>query len=213
MVNWDRAGKQCAAMVAVAVFLSGCTNLRSQLNPELEPIATSPLPVKIGLYAAPEFTRHEQVSARLQTRYVIPIGEGSMKALEQALPMMVREYVEVDSLPPFDSPRTDLAFVLEPQIEAYDFTTPIMGFGYSGDLTLRATLHALDGTPVASWTVEGHGEMASGMGHLTHAGPNGLVADQAIAHAMNRLVENWRDVPEVRAWLRSQGHGTVGNNR
>lgn len=179
------------------------------MNPQLESTVAAPLPVKVGLYAGPEFTDREQVSARFQTRYVIPIGDGSMKGLAQALPMMVSEYVEVDSLPPFDPPRTDLAFVFEPQIEVYDFKTPLTGFGYSGDLTLRLTLHALDGTPVASWTVEGHGEMGSGFSHLTHAGPNGLVADQAVAQAMNRLVEDWRDVPEVRAWLRSQGHETA----
>jgi len=187
----------------------GCTYThRSTVHPVIPEVDTEPLPLKAGLYISPEFAGYEAVdtddlqSPFVTHRFVIPVGEAGSEAIREAMPIIFQNYEQVALLPPYEPPRKDLDLVLEPQVESYRFWTPITGgMGYHGEVALRITAFALDGTPFASWVVSGLG--ADRGFHMSHSTPNGLVADAAIASAVQKLITGFQSQPEIQAWLQS----------
>ena len=73
------------------------------------------------------------------------------------------------------------------------------------EVAYRFTLYSLDGTPFASWIVEGEGQEKFGLGGSQSWEFLGDVSDLALKQAAVKLMTGFRDIPEVKRWLRQTG--------
>jgi len=194
-------------LLTFAVVLSGCTfNHVSELRPSLDnSTVTEKLPLAVGVYYSPQFRDYEQARWKWFHRWIVPVGNASVTLFDKAFPMLFDDVVPVEGIPTPAKRSDKVVTIIEPSIEEFDFDLPLALGDYTADITYRITLRNSDGTGFASWTVEGHGKQGVGLGYLTHATPIGQVTDAAMEEAMRKFVEGFREVPEVRAWLRQSG--------
>ena len=68
---------------------------------------------------------------------------------------------------------------------------------YTAEITYRFTLYALNGEPLASWTVRGTGSKHGKVDFNFVRGP-GEAADLAMQDAATKFVTGFPDIPEVR---------------
>jgi len=194
-------------LLMVAVVLSGCTfNHVSELRPSLDnSTVKEKLPLVVGVYYSPQFRDYEQARLKMVHRWIVPVGKASVTLFDKAFSILFDGVVLVEGIPTPAKRNDKVAAVIEPSIEEFDFELPLALGDYTADVTYRITLRNSDGTGFASWTVEGHGRQGVGLGYLTHATPIGQVTDAAMQEAMRKFVDGFREVPEVRAWLRQSG--------
>lgn len=189
----------------VAALISGCSHaipLKASVD---RPPNINKLPLMIGVYYSPEFRTYQHARARGQVQFVAPQGQASAALFDQVLPMIFESVVPVPSRPPLAEASPKVAAVIEPKIEEFDFDFPWTPFGsYTAQIVYRLTLHSPEGTPFASWTVKGSGERGSGLA-ATHAPLIGEAVDLAMQDAAMKFMVGFRDIPEVRRWLRRVG--------
>jgi len=161
-------------------------------------------PVALGVYYSPEFRAHEAKIWRMGDRWDFALGEASVKLLDRVWPYMVESVLPLSSRPPAPTERK-IAGVIEPKIDSFDFALPFLKTGtYTAEITYRMTLYSPDGASLASWTVRGEGAKPGQVGFEFARWP-GQAADLAMQDAARRLMAEFRDIPEVRAWLRGAG--------
>jgi hypothetical protein len=161
-------------------------------------------PVALGVYYSPEFRAHEAKIWRMGDRWDFALGEASVKLLDRVWPYMVESVLPLPSRPPVPADRK-VAGVIEPKIDSFDFGLPFLKTGtYTAEITYRMTLYSPDGASLASWAVRGEGAKPGQVGFEFARWP-GQAADLAMQDAARRLMAEFRDIPEVRAWLRGAG--------
>ncbi len=196
-------------VVLVAGLLLGATAGCAHTIPLRGALGASPtgvqVPVTVGVYYSPEFKAREERIWRMGDRWDFPLGAASVALLDQAWPIMFEQPVPVSGRPPLGEGSPKVAAVIEPRIEAFDFGLPFLKTGtYTAEITYRMTLYAPDGTSLASWTVRGAGARPGEMGFDFAGGP-GRATDLAMQDAAAKLIGGFRDIPEVRRWLRQIG--------
>lgn len=162
-------------------------------------------PVAVGIYYSLEFRTHEEKIWRSGDRWDFALGEASVRLLDRAWPMLFESSAPVPSRPPLQTGQPKLAAVIEPKIEAFDFSLPFLKTGtYTAEITYRMTLYSPEGERLVSWTVRGQGAKPGQVGFEFARWP-GEAVDLAMQEATMKFVSGFRDVPEVRAWLRRLG--------
>jgi len=189
--------------LSAAAIISGCTmTMTFPLEATIDrPPSVTPVPLAVGVYYSPEFRAYEHVRVRQKMRFVAPFGQASVALFDRVLPMIFEGVVPVASPPPLGEGGPKLAAVIEPKIEAFDFDWPVvLAFGaYTAEVTYRFTLYSPEGNPFASWTVRGDGNPVG----LQAGVPKAI--DLAMEDAAKKFMAGFRDVPEVRRWLRQAG--------
>ena len=138
-------------------------------------------------------------------RWDFALGEASVRLFDRVWPLLFESSRPVPSRPPLPADQPKLAAVIEPKIEAFDFSLPFLKSGtYTAEITYRMTLYAAEGESLVSWVVRGEGAKP-GRGGFEFAQWPGEAADLAMQDATKKFVTGFRDVPEVRAWLRRRG--------
>jgi hypothetical protein len=194
----------------VAALMAGCTHA-IPIKASLEaPPNVAQVPVAVGVYYSAEFRAYEHLGARFGDRWAFPLGQGSVALFDRVFPVMFERTFPVQSLPPLNPGGPQLAAVIEPKIEEFDFTLPMLKTGtFSAEITYRFTLYSPQGDPVASWTVKGVGAKPGEIGFELARWP-GEAADLAMQDAATKFISGFRDVPEVRQWLRRVGAPGAG---
>lgn len=197
-----------AVLLATAVLLvatTGCSHTIPLGGATLSrPAAAVQAPVALGVYYSPEFRAHEAKIWRMGDRWDFALGEASAKLLDRAWPYMFESVVALSSRPPVPAERK-VAGVMEPKIESFDFGLPFLKTGtYTAEITYRMTLYSPEGASLASWTVRGEGAKPGQFGFDFSRGPADA-ADLAMQDAATRFMTGFRQIPEVRAWLRGLG--------
>lgn len=200
-----RSAIRLLAAVAMIGVVSACSHT-IPLNPVVAEKAAPPqLAEDVGVYFSDEFRTFEFRGNRGGDSWIFPLGQASVPLLAKAFDQVFRRTERVQSLPPFGPEHTDLAAVIEPRIEEFDFDIPFLKTQtYTASITYRFILHAANGEPVASWAVTGEGAVPGQLGFEFARWP-GLAADAAMENAAQKFSSGILNVPEVRRWLLDRG--------
>ena len=151
--------KLAIALIVLFFGLSstGCmTTHKIHANPSLEKLPeVEKLPLKAGIYYSPEFKSYEHARIFGPHKYVVPIGQDSIKLFDKIFPQIFDETIHVDSLPPYAVTPAEVDIVLEPFIEHFHFRLGMEPLAEKHNVTYRFTLYTLDGAPVSTWRVMG----------------------------------------------------------
>jgi len=163
------------------------------------------VPIVAGIYYSPEFRVHEEKVWKKGDRWDFPLGTSSVSLFDQAIPLLFENAMPVQVRPPLPV-APDLGGVIEPRIEAFDFQLPWLKTSvYSAEISYRIILYNRAGDSVVSWVVKGVGEKPGQVGFEFARWP-GEAADLAMRDAVQKFVDGFAEVPEVKAWLqRSDG--------
>ncbi|KRT64799.1 MAG: hypothetical protein XU13_C0156G0001 [Candidatus Rokubacteria bacterium CSP1-6] len=188
-----------------AALLSACAHA-IPLQATLErPPTVRQVPLAVGVFYSQEFRDYMHSNWRGGDRWDFPLGQASVKLFGQALPILFESVVPVSGRSPLPEGGAKLAAVIEPKIEAFDFSLPFLKTGtYTAEISYRVTLHSPEGLALASWTVKGIGAKPGQAGFEFARWP-GEAADLAMQDAANKLLTSFWEVPEVRHWLRQAG--------
>lgn len=197
-------------LLVVAILLVSCTHtipLKATIEP---PLDVTQVPVAVGVYYSPEFRAYEHAGSRGGDRWVFPLGPASMTLFDQAFPRVFASTQPVQSRPPLPTGDVELAAVIEPKIETFDFGLPFLKTGtYTAEITYRFTLYSPRGDPIASWLVKGVGAKP-GEGGFEFARWPGEAADLAMRDAATKFLTGFGEVPEVQRWVRQVKAPRVG---
>lgn len=197
-------------LAAVVGLTSSCT-FAVPLNPGPDLSSTgSKILLTVGAYYSPEFQAYEaeeRVGAHGESRFVRPLGQASVPVFDKALSALFENVVRLNDRLPSKQDGSEVALVIEPRIEEVNFGPPNMGIGWGSavwaEINYGVTIYSAQGTLIGFWKVRGMGETRTqAFRELTVLG---RATDQAIEDAVTKFVKGFRDVPEVRRWLREFG--------
>jgi hypothetical protein len=191
--------------LGLSAFAFGCAH-KIPLKPtaELMP-AVSKVPTTVGIYYAPEFRIYKHEGSRGGDKWIFGLGEASVKLFDQAFPQLFKSVLNVTQRPPLDTAGPEMTGVIEPKIESFNFSLPMVKLGaYTADIAYRFTLYSMQGDPVASWLVQGSGSQHGQLGFEFTRWP-GEAADLAMQDGATKFLTGFRYVPEVRRWLQRAG--------
>ena len=194
-----------AACGALLLLLTAACSHEVPLAPSYTPTAESPaVPEKVGVYFSEEFQTFAHKHSFGGDTWVFPLGAASTPLFEQAFNQVFEAAVTVDTLPPLDPARGDLAAVIEPRIEEFSAHVPLFKTQtYRASIAYRFVLHDAKGEPIASWLVNGEGAQAGQLGFDFAKWP-GLAADLALQDAAQKFSQSILEEPEVRRWLKGR---------
>ena len=202
-------GKEMARvslLLVVFLVVLGCTLAIPMKSTMEAPPTTARVPLRLGVYYSPDFrnysyTAYTWISMNWSSRgdpWVFPLGNTSARLFDRVFSDMFTSVQSLDSRPPLRGSQAKLDAVLEPKIESFDFSEPHLKEGaYTAEITYRFTLYALNGEPLASWTVRGTGSKHRKPGFDFASGP-GEAADLAMQDAASKFIAGFPDIPEVR---------------
>ena len=206
-----RPARILSATLLAGFLLVGCT-MTADLDPQITPPADSArIPMAVGVYYGPELRAYEYTTVLSQRSYevIVPLGEASVSLFQNLLPGIFETVVEVDGKPTASDPLAGLDAVIEPQIEAFTFRLFFVGkWRFWADIRYRLTIYAIDGSEIASWTVQGDGTSAEGPVSTT-SDSIGRTVEIALEVAATRLVASFEEVPEAARWRRGQPGDTA----
>ncbi len=193
------------ALFLAAALAVACSHA-IPLKPTVErPQGVVQAPAVLGVHYTRDFKEYRHSDWRGGDRWDFDLGRASVELFDKALPALFEGVVPVASRPPLAPGGPKVAAVLEPRIESFDFSLPFLKTGtYTAEITYRLTLYSPQGAQIVSWTVRGAGAKPGQMGFEFARWP-GEAADLAMQEAVTRLMTGFREVPEVRGWLRGLG--------
>lgn len=192
-------------MPVVTALMLGCAHtipLKATVDP---PSSSVQIPLAVGVYYSPEFQAYEHIGSRGGDRWIFPLGQASVALFDRVFPIIFESIVPVSSRLIHAAEGPKLAAVVEPRIEEFNFNIPFLKTSiYTAEITYRFTLYSPQGDPFASWTVKGVGEKQGKFSFESARWP-GEAADLAMQDAATKFMTGFRQVPEVRGWLRQVG--------
>ena len=185
-------------LLVVFLVALGCTHAIPMKGTMEAPLTAERVPIRLGVYYSQDFRNYRYVGSRGGDRWDFPLGTTSTRLFDRVFADLFTSAQSVGSCPPFSGSQGKLDAVLEPKIESFDFTLPYLKTGaYTAEITYRFTLYALNGEPLASWTVRGAGSKHGKPGFDFARGP-GEAADLAMQDAASKFIAGFPDIPEVR---------------
>lgn len=205
--SWAIGMTGSLTLSAAFALLAGCTHaIPLKATVDSSPTVVQ-VPTAVGFYYSPEFRAYQHVGSRGGDKWVFPLGEASVTLFDRAFPIIFESALPVQNLPPLEGGDMEFAAVIEPEIEGFEFDLPFLKTGtFTAEITYRFTLYSLNGDPFASWTVRGEGANRGKIGFEVARWP-GEAADLAMQDAAKKFIAGFREVPEVRVWLRRVGGG------
>lgn len=202
-----RSSRTLPVFILAAAMLVGCTRMpEPALVREPRP---EPVPLRIGVYNSPELQDFTYKHHLTDIGWVL--GKPSVRLINDALALLFLEVVEVPGPGPGLKSRGDLAGTIAPRIvsaEAVYLSGEVANVGtrvlpvQPVQVTYGFTLYAPSGKPVASWEVTGRGREPVDDGAISTLKRN---FERAMTEAAGKLVNGFREIPEVRQWLAEQG--------
>jgi len=116
------------------------------------------LPVKAGVYYSTEFSKYEHVRIYGANKYVVYMGADSVDYLNKVLPTIFERVEEVKSLPPYEKGDNDIAFVIEPFIDSFNFRVGFESLSEEFHVAYRFSLYGPDGSFLKTWKIIGKPE-------------------------------------------------------
>ncbi len=206
-----KSARILSATLLAGFLLVGCA-VTVDLDPQITPPADSGrIPMAVGVYYGPELRAYEFTTELSQRKdeIIVPLGEASVSLFQNLLPGIFETVVEIDGKPTASDPLAGLDAVIEPQIEAFTFRLFFVGkWRFWADIRYRLTIYAIDGSEIASWTVQGDGTSADGPVSTT-LNSIGRTVEIALEVAATRLVASFEEVPEAARWRRGQPGDTA----
>jgi len=202
-----RSGRTLSVFVLAAAILAACTRTPEPVlvrEPRPEPV-----PLRIGIYNSPELQDFTYKHHLTDIGWVL--GKPSVRLLNEAFTLLFVEVVEVAKPGSGPNLRGDLAGTIAPRIvsaEAVYRLGEVVAVGtrvlpvQPVQVTYGFTVYSQSGKPVASWEVTGRGTEPVDNGGIATLKRN---FEGAMAEAARKLVNGFRDIPEIREWLAEQG--------
>ncbi len=187
--------KSLYATLIVMVSICGCVTTDVSIKPALDfPERTTQIQRTIGVYQSPEFLDYESTVKP----YRLPVGQASASLFQELFPKAFKKVVWVESIKPISTEEPQLSAVIEPQIEAFQLYTFVVGriFKVWTEIDYVFTVYSPEGVVLDSWSVKGSGESAGS-----------LAISRAVNYAMEeaawRFITSFNNIPEAKRW--SQG--------
>jgi len=193
------------ALAGAALVISACSHAIPVTGTFSPPPGLATIPVAVGVYYGQELRSYEHAGSRMGDRWIFLLGAASVRLFDQAFPALFAQAIPVVNRLSLAEGTPRSVGVIEPRIKDFDFTLPFLKTGtYTAEIAYRMTLYAPSGETIASWTVRGVGMKSGELGFEFSRWP-GEAADLAMQDAASKFLEGFRDVPEVRRWLRQLG--------
>ena len=206
-----KSARILSATLLAGFLLLGCT-VTVDLDPQITPAVESDrIPMSVGVYYGPELRTYEFTTepGPRMGEVIVPLGEESVSLFQRLLSGIFETVVDIDSKPTASDPLAGLDAVIEPQIEAFTLRSSDVGKGrFWADIRYRLTIYAVDGSEIASWTVQGDG---TSVDRPVSPTPDsiGRTVELALEAAATRLVASFEEVPEAARWRRGQPRDTA----
>ncbi len=203
-VNDFRKFRGAAILIVAFVSVSACTTpIDIELNPSLDKTSEPKrLPLTVGVYHAPKFRVYKKSipyapGAPVQRPVVFPLGPASVKLFNAAYRKMFGGVVQLKSPPSSKTKRSDLSFVIEPEVEDFEFNRFRTTFriNHWARIRYKIKLRSPSGDPLGSWSVGGRGEES--MRSFSEFDPYTAATERAMREAVGRFVSSFSEVPEA----------------
>ncbi len=211
-IHPDTPSKRCAAVAGAVVLcftLVSCSGPAITYHVEFDepapldrPSGVDEIPIAVGVYYDPSFRSFDHDDLILQDdKLVIPVGEASVAQFDQAFAALFMKTERVYQRPPLAKGSSDLAAVIEPRIEYFDYDFRPLYYGpMAAEVRYRVLLFSSDGTTIGSWAISGSD--ADSIGAFTNAKAHAQErTEAAIRKALAEFMGDFAKRPEVRRWL------------
>jgi tetratricopeptide (TPR) repeat protein len=209
------------ALLIVAMF-AGCTHTvvsrpeaaTDGQQPQLSLPQTKRIPIKVGLYLSEDLRRYVYKEQKLDITLQMKVGEYVTPISRQLASKMFKDFISVDSLPPYTGQdRPDVEAVVEPEIlYFYGNAIGTRPGNIEASIKMRITTYDLAGKIV--WQDEAVGESQSDTS-LRGMEEVGRTVYRSVFNAATRVINDFNDRPprELHSFLETEKIATLRNQR
>jgi hypothetical protein len=208
-------GTRTSLLGSLVVAACGCQVTVSVPNTLTETPAIEPLPVSVGVHYDEAFLAnvHEDVKPNIDT-WIVPVGQGSKPLLDTCFAGMFEQVTQLDEWAPGDPVPPNLAGVIVPRIERFDFERR----PFRAAVGYQLTVHTPRGERCVSRVARGEGEnvVDRGSWDVSNRRKASSAVEQAMRAAAAQLVLDFSRDARISSWLARQGvrgsveHGMFG---
>jgi len=200
-----------ALLLLVTASITGCGG--ATITPEAtfpDPVV-EPLPLHMGLYLDEEissFVHTEEIE--LYGAWSVDVGQIQPVMFRKVIGAMFTEMTEVDRA---EAPDAPVDGVIAPTIEAFQIAIPAQTRGQFYEVWIKYNIRLLDpeGNLIVEWPLTAYGKANREDYKLQTNEPAMEEATKlAFRDAGAFLAIRFAEVPEVKAWLDSQGVSVIG---
>jgi hypothetical protein len=188
-------------LLAVATLLSACSQLVEVDTDFPEPLVT-PLALKVGLRygdSIKNYSYKEELPA--DGDWTFELGAMNVRLFDTIFSALFAEVVYVDATGGSGEPYSTLDAVIEPTIEAFEFSLPRQSQSDQYSVWIRYNLHvyAADGTLITNWPVSAYGQADSRLFGADDAMAQATIS--AMRDAVASIVTGFEKEPKIKAAL------------
>lgn len=195
--------------IILAVVLAGCHTVPVGESISL-PSVRSEVPLNVGLYLSNEFRNYQHVQYSTGDQWFFPIGRVSADQINASFEIVFDDVALLRSEPSTGQASDEMAFAITPHLDNFRVVIPSGAESetiYRANIAYRFDFAWPDGEPFFSWRVAGKGQLSKTFGEMAvnAEAQAAEVTDNSIESAMNELVTEVPNLPEVQWWLKTRG--------
>jgi hypothetical protein len=192
---------RAAMLVAAGLLLGACSQSVVVKTDFPEPLV-EPLPLKVGLHYDPELTDYTYTEdLPSDATWSFTLGDVNTKLFDGAFNALFEQTIQVDDTGGTGDPYDGLNAVIEPKLEAFEFSLPRQSRSeqYSVWIRYRLNVYTPDGTLITGWPVSAYGQSDSRAFGKNAA--MGQAAINALRDAFASIVIGFAKEPQIKAAL------------
>ncbi len=201
------AGRICAATLYL-LLATACNQTLTIPDSIPEPLVQS-LPLRAGLHYTTAFTTYRHTEHEEgQSAWDIELGPANAGLFNRLTGRMFRDTAHISTLPTADNP-ADVDLIIEPVIEAFEFSLPSRSASDQYAVWIRYTLNVYgpQGELITVWKVSGYGEV--GDAALQSARPMEQATVLAMRDAAATISLEFTGQPGIDELLREQSDAST----
>jgi len=190
-------------------LLPGCGPSKVIVQGDFAPPLIEPLPLTVGVWFGDDFTQHEFFDgskSRNESGWVVNTGEAQVQMWDRLLAGMFEQVIVLNSPPEAGRSSPAVDAVLVPHVDELQYTLPehTQIKVYEIWMRYRFELVAIDGQPIAEWTMSSYGKTPTAFLQSDEEAVN-LAAVMALRDAGAHFISQFTQIPAVQGWLQEQG--------
>lgn len=187
--------------VIAALLLTGCAQ-SIVVDTDFPQPLVEPLPLKVGVHydlALTEYNYTEELPS--DATWSFTLGEANTKLFDGAFAALFEQTVPVEDPGGTGDPYSGLNAVIEPSLEAFEFSLPRQSRSeqYSVWIRYRLNVYHPDGTRITGWPISAYGQSDSRTFGKSQAMEQATI--NALRDAFASIVIGFEKEPKIRAAL------------
>ncbi|GAB1261363.1 hypothetical protein [Aurantivibrio plasticivorans] len=196
-----------ASAALLYCLLSGCANTLLVEGDFPDPLI-EPIPINVGVHFSDDFESFQYTEeSNDRDKWIIVLGDTQQHLFEIIFRGMFSSLHSIDSSPPWESTRErdflkDIDIVLIPQVNEFQYTLPSETKINVYEVWIQYNIKAYTATGdlLADWILTAYGKTPDGFMQSSEGALNQAIV-VALRDAGANLALNFKQVPELRAWL------------